>query len=151
MFVSVTSLMWVLPLLHISATSLDWASARSKDEKEWGASVTCISSAALCNSLFTGTTCTINYRHDFRFRTSSKLCQPSFKDQKNIASHLSYITLFGLLKEFSSITLLDVITVAVEPKALTLAWSPLVEIVRFTASDPKLTTCTRAFRGQTSL
>jgi hypothetical protein len=56
------------------------------------------------------------------------------------------ITLVGLLKEFSSITLPDVRTVAVDPRALTLAWSPLVEILRLTASDPKFTTCTRPFR-----
>ena len=53
-------------------------------------------------------------------------------------------TLFGLLKEFSSITLPDVRTVAVDPSALTLAFSPLVEIVRLTVSDPKFTTCTEA-------
>lgn len=51
-------------------------------------------------------------------------------------------TLFGLLKEFSSMTLPDVRTVAVDPSALTLAPSPLVETVRLTVSDPKFTTCT---------
>ena len=54
----------------------------------------------------------------------------------------------GLLKEFSSITFADVRTVAVDPTALTLAWSPLVEIVRVTASDPKFITCTGASRDQ---
>ena len=51
----------------------------------------------------------------------------------------------GLLKEFSSITFADVRTVAVDPRALILAWSPLVEIVRVTASDPKFITCKGAF------
>ena len=42
-------------------TGLDWASARSNELKEWGASVTCICSAALLSSLLTGATCTIVY------------------------------------------------------------------------------------------
>jgi len=53
-------------------------------------------------------------------------------------------TLFGLLKEFSSITLPDVRTVAVDPSELILASSPLVEIVRLTVFDPKFTTCIEA-------
>lgn len=60
--------------------------------------------------------------------------------------HRWYTTLFGLLNEFSSITLLDVRTVAVDPSALTLAWSPFAETLRLTASDPKFTICTRAFK-----
>lgn len=40
-------------------------------------------------------------------------------------------------------TLPDVRTVAVDPSALTLAPSPLVETVRLTVSDPKFTTCTQ--------
>lgn len=50
-------------------------------------------------------------------------------------------TLFGLAKEFSSITLSDVRTVAVDPSGLMLSWTPVSEIVRLTASDPKFTIC----------
>ena len=62
-----------------------------------------------------------------------------------------YITLFGLLKVFSSITLLDVRTVAFDPSALMLAWSPVVEIVRLTVSDPKFTICKGAFNINTRI
>ena len=50
-------------VVHISATSLDWDRARSNELKEWGASVTCICSAALPRSLSTGTTCSAIVHH----------------------------------------------------------------------------------------
>jgi hypothetical protein len=66
-------------------------------------------------------------------------------DTGNKRKQRGKFTLVGLLKEFSSITSADVRTVAVDPRALILAWSPLVEIVRVTASDPKFMTCTGVF------
>jgi hypothetical protein len=90
--------------------------------------VTCICGAALRSSLFTGTTCTIIYRKELdseqvlrfaKLLLKTRKYGDSFRN-KNRVIRLQ-ITFFGLLKEFSSITLLDVITVAVEPKALTLA------------------------------
>lgn len=66
--ISCVSVANLVLLLHISATSLDWASARSNEEKEWGASVTCICSAALESWLLTGTTCIGCHEQSFGFR-----------------------------------------------------------------------------------
>lgn len=49
--------------------------------------------------------------------------------------------MFGLLKEFSSITLVDVRTVAVDCSTSMLDSSPFVEIVTLAASDSKFTIC----------
>jgi hypothetical protein len=117
--------------------------------------VTCICSAALLSALFTGATCTIAYNHTSdsdgpedtrpKPKTERKACIVTY-GHSDKSKRKNGITLIGLLKEFSSITFPDVRTVAVDPRALTLAWSPVVEIVRLTASDPKFTTCAKASR-----
>lgn len=51
------------------------------------------------------------------------------------------VTLFGSLKEFSSVNLLDVSIVFVDPDALIPYANPLMEIATFMVSPPKLTIC----------
>ena len=135
-------------------TGLDWASASSNEVSEWGASLTRICSAAFRSCLLTGTTCTV----------VSKQALDSDEPQSsnnfwNIARHLIghsdarerlLITFSGWLKEFSSITLPDVRTVTVDPTALTLASSQVVEIPTLTACGPKFTICTEVFKINTT-
>jgi hypothetical protein len=69
-----------------------------------------------------------------RGRTLRDITRRSYCNQ--ISDHL---TLFGWLKEFSSRKFLDVRTVTVDRALLIPTWSPVTDIVRFTAFDPKFT------------
>lgn len=59
------------------------------------------------------------------------------------AKHL--FTLFGVPKEFSSLRLSDVSMVLRDPNAAMPLFNPDIEILRFTISLPKLTTCIKKF------
>jgi hypothetical protein len=92
--------------------------------------VTCICSAALLSSLFTGATCTIVYIHiqalDSEFQMDPRTRNQNRERRANkhcdtVIANKEQITLVGSLKEFSSITFPDVRTVAVDPRALMLA------------------------------
>jgi hypothetical protein len=106
--------------------------------------VTCICSAAFPSWVVTGTTCILFIISKIRLQMSSSPRRTIPKPTTcSTPTHKQrwYTTLVGLLKEFSSITLLEVRTVAFDPSALMLAWSPVAEIVRLTLSDPKFTIC----------
>ena len=55
-----------------------------------------------------------------------------------------HCTFFGSVKEFSSIKLVDVSMVFVDPTELTAFCNPVTQIFRFTVAFPKLTICTKS-------